>query len=275
MSTQRRQISPREVLDRGFQDAIRCVTAALSADKTDSDLGDMALEGLEDLRRFAVSTADGAPPPCAGLVEGLVAAGDAARMSRFVSRHLERQIPYLDIKGVPPVTLAAAAMEALRGPGELADLARDVIAKFPEIQNPDLSAWKLEGVMREALGMDGRVPDPDSNPDIEAWSGLRLRMAIAHHPGDVAPDATATAFPDFERLEGAFAAIGLPDPRDGMTRDEIYHVALDHIMRDTVRRIERLAGGQIDPEVGDVLMEVIRRASSHAGPKLQIEMPEP
>lgn len=274
MTNMRRQLSPREILDRHFRELGSIIGKALIGAGIAPDMRDNIADRIEGLRTFAVSTADGAPALPLSQVMDIVAEGDSAKIERFVLAHLHRQVPLLHIEGVPPAELVEAVMMGLRGPDDLSRVARTALEGFPDVIGLDNAAWALEGVIREALGLDGRVPEKDGSPDLEAWSALSLRMALQRDiPIIPSPDGAMPGV-DPGAMEAVLAAIGLPDPQDGMMRDEIHHVAMDSVARDTLARIEKIAGGQLDPAIAAVLSTMIIRAGSHAGPKVEISAPE-
>ena len=272
MTSTRRPLTPRAALAKEFDQFQATMAALLTGQNVSQGTRSHIDDRLASLRAQVLRSADAAPPVDPLAAMKLVEKGNGF-IEKFVRRHLEREIPLLDLGLTEPADtnrLVDRIMQGLAGFAPLNEVAQVALEAFPRIEAREQCAWHLESVIREAIGLDGRVPEPDSNQDVSAWVAMSLRMALQ---GDT-PNPHATRAPragiDESDLDAALTVLCLPDDQSGAMRDEIYHVAMHNIARDTLSRIEAVAGGPLDPDVAQVIEEVIRRAGATAGPKVEI-----
>lgn len=187
----RRRITPREIVDaemRGIEHILNN-----SYGKIDETVREALLNKAKTAREVATSFAQEAPNLDIDIHAGLPETVKPAWAERFIRKHLEIQIPILRIEGADDAEIVAGIMDAFRGMSSdqdtdtaLRDGARRVVRDQPGIEAVDFSTYQIETVMREAIGLDGRVPERERS---RALCEKTARMFIdATFPQDDTPE---------------------------------------------------------------------------------------
>ena len=166
----RRQPTPREIMDRDFRQLLRMVQ------NMDPKAGVQSLEVLKEVleekisaaRGYAVTVAQGAPAigvdKMGELLNGVMNYGGEARpdrLDKFIRTHLERHLLITGVCGDVPMSAALAdrLLSDLRDSTNLRDVSQRAARELPGIEAPDFNAHMIETVLREAVGLDGNVPE--------------------------------------------------------------------------------------------------------------------
>ena len=187
----RRPNTPRRTLDISFRRAsnlAKILKGKRNAEAADYDaLVAMLEETISDLRDLSVDFAQEAPSLGSNTIAHLINSQDPARLRRFVRRHLDAEFSILRIKGAIAAELAQAsetALMAMEGSSD-ADIhaaSHQVLTALPTIEAPEFSREQIEIVMREALGLDGRVPVTEASTDADrqvVLALLKTQQAVA------------------------------------------------------------------------------------------------
>jgi hypothetical protein len=181
----RRSVSPRETVHRHFRMMERRLKTLPASETREVLLGD-----LDELRDLAISfTADQPALDPAHFGRWLDGAHHVS-VKHSIERHLARQIPLVGFESVPAEEMTAAALAALDAvdpekelEGELARVATQTVAGFPQIAAQGFHADRLEALLRESLGLEGTPPAPESDRIAslanarKALTGLKACMA--------------------------------------------------------------------------------------------------
>lgn len=166
----RRQPTPREIMDRDLRQLLRMVQ------NMDPKAGVQSLEALKEVleekissaRAYAMTVAQGAPAIGAErmgeFLSGVVNDGGEARpdrLDRFVRTHLERHLLLTGVCSDIAMSsgLAEHLISELRGSTDLREISTRAAREFPGIEAPEFNAHMIETVLREAVGLDGNVPE--------------------------------------------------------------------------------------------------------------------
>jgi hypothetical protein len=155
----RRNISPRELIDRKFA-ALDKFMGTPAVEMTADRIENMR-ELLAETRELSVSFSENMPAVDPAAMHQLIEDGG---VDAYVQKHLNRQIPYLEIEGVDAQMLATRGWMELKSV-DLSVSVEDGIRKaaeaaihaFPTIVAPDYSSDRLESVLRESVGLDGTI----------------------------------------------------------------------------------------------------------------------
>jgi len=83
------------------------------------------------------------------------------QLDKFIRAHLEGHLLITGVCG--DVQMSAALAERLisdlRGSTDLRDISERAVREFPGIEAPEFNAHMIETVLREAVGLDGNVPE--------------------------------------------------------------------------------------------------------------------
>lgn len=187
----RRQPTPREIMDRDFRQLLRMV------ENMDPKAGPQSLEVLKEAleekissaRGYAVTVAQGAPAigveKMGEFLNGVMTYGGEARperLDKFVRTHLERHLLLTGVCGDAPMSAALAdrLISDLRGSTDLRDVSERAAREFPGIEAPEFNAHMIETVLREAVGLDGNVPE-DGHEQLSAserYTLVRIQGAL-------------------------------------------------------------------------------------------------
>jgi hypothetical protein len=158
-------------------------------------------EVLEDkiasARGYAVTVAQGAPAigveKMGEFLNGVMSYGGEARperLDKFVRTHLERHLLMTGVCGDVPMSAALAdrLISDLRDSTDLRGISERAAREFPGIEAPDFNAHMIETVLREAVGLDGNVPE----------DGHEQLTGSEHY--------------NLVRIQGALQMLGAPEP---------------------------------------------------------------
>lgn len=182
----RRNNTPRRTLDINFRRAsnlTKILKGKRNAPAADfDDLVAMLEETISDLRDLSVDFAQEAPSVGSSTIAQLINGHDPVSVRRFVRRHLDAEFSILRIKGAIAAELAQASETALMTMDGCSDAdihaaSHKVLAALPTIEAPVFSREQIEIVMREALGLDGRVPVTEAPTDADRQAVLALLKA--------------------------------------------------------------------------------------------------
>lgn len=166
----RRQPTPREIMDRDFRQLLRMV------ENMDPKAGTQPLEVFKEVleeklasaRAYAVTVAQGAPaigPERMGdFLNGVMNYGGAPqpeRLDKFIRAHLERHLLISGVCADAPMSAALAdrLISDLKGSTDLREISKKAAQEFPGIEAPEFNGFMIESVLREAVGLDGNVPE--------------------------------------------------------------------------------------------------------------------
>jgi hypothetical protein len=232
---------------------------------------------LREVGQFAVSTAQEAPPFNTSKLYGLIEAGDTDRVERFIRKHLVVELEVLQISGLDPDITADRAILALKGPHPLDRIAQDLVAEVEGVEAPVFTAYQLESLLREAIGLDGRVPDRTFSEDAAEANLMQIRLLL----GARGPDYGSTARvvlsggePDRDRIDQTLETAGLPQV-GGISRDLGFHAAVGNITEETLRRVSLLMGGEVSEEHAALIHGVLERVAHATGPQLVFTNDDP
>lgn len=191
----RRQPNPREIMDRDFRQLLRMV------ENLDPKAGTQSLEVFKEVleeklasaRAYAVTVAQGAPaigPEKMGeFLNGVMNYGGSPRperLDKFIRTHLER---HLLISGVcADVPMSAALADRLicdlKVSTDLREISKNAAQDFPGIEAPDFNAHMIETVLREAVGLDGNVPEGEQEQFVgsEPYTLTRIQGVLQMMP---------------------------------------------------------------------------------------------
>lgn len=276
--TMRRAVSPRSVLKRMFCDLERGYEGFWGRNATGEarDRYELMAQRLREVADYAVSTTQEAPPFKTEKLAELIGQGDPDRVSSFIRKHLVSELTVLEIPGLPPEPTADRLLAALSGPQALDRIAADLIAGTPGLEAPAFTSHQIETVLREAVGLDGRVPEREFSEDAAEANLMQVRLLL----GAPGPDYGSTPAPtlsgdaDRETVERALEASGLPQV-GGISRDLAFHAAVGSVSDDLIRRIGLLMGGEVSATHAHLLHGVIERIAHATGPQLTIDMDDP
>jgi len=279
MMNMRRSVTPRNVLHRMFKDLEKGFKS-FWGDKlpaNERDRYELMAHRLREVAEFAVSTAQEAPPFDTTKLYGLIEAGDADRVERFIRKHLVGELEVLQISGLDPVTTADRAILALKGPHPLDRIAQDLVAGVEGLEAPTFTAYQLETLLREATGLDGRVPDRGFSEDAAEANLMQIRLLMgAPGPeyGSTARIGLSGGEPDRDRIDQALETAGLTQV-GGISRDLGFHAAVGNISEETLRRISVLMGGEVSEEHAFLINGVLERVAHATGPQLVFSNDDP
>ena len=277
----RRNITPRSVLNRMFRDLEKGFETLWGNKLPAAERGryEIMAHRLREVAEFAVSSAQEAPPFDIVKLSGLIEAGDADRVERFIRKHLVGELQVLEISGLDPETIADRAIRALKGPQPLDLIAQDLVAQVPGLEAPVFTAHQFETLLREATGLDGRVPERGFSEDAAEANLMQIRLlmgSVGPEYGSTARLALAGGEPDRDRVARALEATGHPQV-GGLSRDLGFHAAVGNVTEETLRRISVLMGGEVSEEHAVLIHGVLERVAHATGPQLVFssEDPEP
>lgn len=275
----RRSVTPRSVLNRMFKDLEKGFKS-FWGDKlpaAERDRYELMAHRLREVGEFAVSTAQEAPPFNTSKLYGLIEAGDTDRVERFIRKHLVVELEVLQISGLDPDITADRAILALKGPHPLDRIAQDLVAEVEGVEAPVFTAYQLESLLREAIGLDGRVPDRTFSEDAAEANLMQIRLLL----GARGPDYGSTARvvlsggePDRDRIDQTLETAGLPQV-GGISRDLGFHAAVGNITEETLRRVSLLMGGEVSEEHAALIHGVLERVAHATGPQLVFTNDDP
>lgn len=83
------------------------------------------------------------------------------RLDRFIRTHLERHLLISGVCADAPMSAALAdrLISDLKGSTDLREISTRAAREFPGIEAPDFNGFMIETVLREAVGLDGNVPE--------------------------------------------------------------------------------------------------------------------
>jgi hypothetical protein len=186
-------------MDRDFRQLLRMV------ENMDPKAGPQSLQVFKEVleekiasaRGYAVTVAQGAPAigveKMGEFLNEVMNYGGAPRperLDRFIRTHLERHLLLTGVCGDVPMSAALAdrILSDLRDSTDLRDISQRAAREFPGIEAPDFNAHMIETVLREAVGLDGNVPEDGHDQMIgnERYNLVRiqgvLQMALEPEP---------------------------------------------------------------------------------------------
>jgi hypothetical protein len=171
----RREMSPREVVDMNFRKLTNQCESLRKLARDSSEQLSVTLfeESLNDLHTLALSFTIEAGPANPERLAALLEKGSDTKVESFVERHLRKQAPLICVEGVDPEVLAEACMTKIKEIDPEADFDKQMaeigtsIAEKLNVTAKSWSAYMIETVCREALGLDGRAPDERDAPAME------------------------------------------------------------------------------------------------------------
>jgi len=274
----RRTVSPRSVVKRMFRDLERGYEAFWGKGATgeNRDRYELMAQRLREVADHAVATAPEAPPFDTAKLSGLIEAGDADRVTRFVRKHLVSELTILAIPGLEPEPTADRLLAGLAGPHPLDRIAADLVAGMPGLEAPQFTTHQIETVLREAVGLDGRVPERGHSEDAAEANLMQLRLLLGAPGPDYGSTPAPTPYgePDRDAVERALEASGLPQV-GGISRDLAFHAAVGNVADDLIRRIGLMMGGEVSATHAHLLHGIVERVAHATGPQLTIERDGP
>jgi hypothetical protein len=187
-------------MDRDFRQLLRMV------ENMDPKAGVQSLEVLKEVleekissaRGYAVTVAQGAPAigveKMGEFLNGVMNYGGAPRperLDRFIRTHLERHLLISGVCADVPMSagLAEHLISELKGSIDLREISTRAAREFPGIEAPEFNAHMIETVLREAVGLDGNVPEGGHEPlsGIEIYALVRIQ-GILQMLADPEPD---------------------------------------------------------------------------------------
>jgi hypothetical protein len=276
--TMRRAVSPRSVLKRMFRDLERGYEGfwGRNAAGEARDRYDLMAQRFREVADYAVSTAQEAPPFKTEKLADLIGEGDKDRVTRFIRKHLVSELTILEIPGLPPESTSDRLLAALSGPQALDRIAVDLVAETPGLEAPVFTSHQIETLLREAVGLDGRIPERDFSEDAAEANLMQIRLLLGAPGPDYGstPAPALTGEPDREAVERALEASGLPQV-GGISRDLAFHAAVGNVADDLIRRIGLLMGGEVSATHAHLLHGIVERVAHATGPQLTIEVEGP
>ena len=274
----RRRVSPRNVVRQMFRELERGYEQSWGKVATGESRGrhDAMAQRLREVAEYATSVAQEASPFDTEELSKLIKQGDRDRVSGFIRKHIVSELTALDIPGLIPEPTADRVLSALSGPQALDRIAADLAAETPGCQGVEFTAYQLETILREAVGLDGRVPQRGFSEDAAEANLWRIRLLLgASGPEYGSTSAPVTAGePNRDMVERALDASGLPQV-GGLSRDLAFHAAVGNVADDLVRRIGLLMGGEVSATHAHILHGIVERVAHATGPQLTIETGEP
>lgn len=184
----RREMSPREVvfrkfrsLEKRFEDLRR-----IAGDADERFKFEMFEDFMRETRDLSLSFTVEAGPARAERLELLLDQETPHRAVAFVERHLRRQIPFMMIEGATDEALADACLKKLQAIDHAADFNDELkrisgeIVEEHDLPAKSWSTYSIESLCREAIGMDGRVPDANDMAAEQAAKRLIAQIALNH-----------------------------------------------------------------------------------------------
>jgi len=274
----RRAVSPRSVLKRMFRDLERGYEGFWGKHATGEvrDRYELMSHRLREVADYAVSTSQEAAPFGTEKLSGLIAEGDPEQVTRFIRKHLVSELGVLEIPGLDPEPTADRIIAGLAGPHALDRIAADLVAGTPDLEAPAFTTHQIETILREAVGLDGRVPEREFCEDAAEANLMQIRLLLGAPGPDYGstPAATLSGEADREAVERALEASGLPQV-GGISRDLAFHAAVGNVADELIRRIGLMMGGEVSATHAHLLHGVVERVAHATGPQLTIEVQEP
>lgn len=224
---------------------------------------------IEDTRSFALSVCAEAPAVDRGRFELFIDKASVEEIERRLSSYLSRE---LSILGIDAAEIGLAMVQRLKAGGSLEDVVNDSFEGAPPEVNIDFNRYLALGVLREAVGLDGRVPELQDSPDLQNANLHALRLKLGAPGADIIASSGVQAPPD----EAAAAAIDELRERfgsdgAGVSRDELFHIAVGSLAEETTARVELLLGDKMSSEMRSLLHAVIECAAHRTGPQIQLD----
>ena len=190
----RRPVSPRQMIDLEFNKMTRMLESFANGNPPASAadfrrMTDLLHATIADARETCVSFAAALPALDAAHLADRIDQSTPQMMTRFIEKHLEKEIPLLHIAGVAPEALTQAIMRRLQTIDEDVDLdieiqtaAMDVVDQFPGIHAPDYHFDVIETLIREALGLEGTPPALEATVAAQKVQAMRAVGMVAAAP---------------------------------------------------------------------------------------------
>ena len=193
----RRPVTPREVMHNDF----RSVEKMLARLDQNVALHGALADKLESMRDYAMTVIVEAPAigveKLSDLLNSAMNYGGERRpekLDRFIRTYLEKHLDLVGFtrEGVDVPALSDHLIDRMKESIDLHTIADQTARSFPGIKNPGFDGHMLETVLRESVGLDGRVPEPDQEQmtSDEIYVLLRMKnlLCMMPEPDKPAPD---------------------------------------------------------------------------------------
>lgn len=268
--SRRRPMTMRKILDMQFRTFERGLDAMLRSEPQGDHRNRLEIirDKVGELHELAVTSVDGAPPLESDTVSRVLEGRDQDRVEAFLRRHLSGEIEALGIVEASTERLVDDLVEGLRWPGTLSEIARSTVEKHG-IRAAEFTSELLETVLREAVGLDGRVPQPGYSEDVAAANLYSMRMTLGCVSHDIRDTYRGEApLPEDANREGS-----APEPG---VLSETYHLALAHLTGDVFDRLKMMMGSEVPEAEREAVHRALERAAMAAAPRIVMDDgPEP
>jgi len=274
----RRSVTPRSTLRQMFADLEKGYQSfwGNKVPVQERDRFELMAHRLHEVAEFAISTAAEAAPFDTGKLSDLIGQGDPERLRQFIRRHLVTELGVLQTPGLDPEGTADLMMTGLNGPHPLDRIARETVAQIPGLEAPTFTVFLLEALLREATGLDGRVPERAFSEDLAEANLMQIRFLLdAPGPEYGSTETIKTSGEsDPDRVNQMLEASGLAQV-GGLSRDLDFHAAVGNITEETVRRISLMMGGEVSTAHSHLIYGLLERVAHATGPQLEISFEDP
>ena len=263
----RRQPSPREVAHQWFHSLRKTVNAM----KGDLDRGKWAFifDKLDETQSSILPLIVEAPACKRGHINFLHSKSPE-ELDAILRRYIAKQVTIL-LDDQPRLSqeVAHALMDKICQGEDFAQSAKSVAQAFADrdaLGAPDYHAYLFHEVLREAFGMDGRVPE-EGSPDLEAADARILKNRLPK----MSPDQPAHQEDGIDPFLVMEAQERILQAEDHGQKDERFYLAIDHLSQDVSDRLGKIIGAELPPELGAAVYEILSKAAIAYGPDVEIE----
>lgn len=162
----RRPITPRETVANALLEMDALLLA--HPDKIDETVREALAEKIETALEVSTSFAQEAPAMDPAKLDMFAEESGPERLESFVRKYLEKQVSTLRFEDVDEADLVRSMLREIRKSSPNEDVGYSLQrASHRVVENVtgvlDNQAENIETLMREAVGLDGRVPDRDTD----------------------------------------------------------------------------------------------------------------
>lgn len=252
----RYNVSPRCTVAQWFSGAEKSITSLASG--LPPDQREIVSHTLEDLRSSVMTMVVEAPASSDALRRSLLE-GDKDRAIARITDYIERQLRAISADMSEPRVVAEHLLVAASRSVSLSDAALGVAQRFFSQAVP-FYAEQFEIILRESLGLDGRVVDWSKSPDIQAAEAYEILARISvPAPQESRPPAVAVSEDD---VDSVVDDIFLAYNPVSLTSAQVH--AVDLLAGEVSTRLGLILGSEVDPTLRLALQDVLHRASAVA-----------
>lgn len=270
----RRPISPRQSVAIAFDRVVASANLMKSKITTPEQHTTFEIMSscIDDAREFAIISAVEAAPVKGSAFGHLLESRDPEKIALVLGAYLSKQ---LELVKITDKSVHAGLLDGLKSDKPLEEIVADAFAHTASDVSIPFNHYMAEAILREALGLDGHKPDLEVSPDDAAARAWELRVAMGASIPWLAQTNQDEPLSEAARAPVDALISSMDIGGAGLSRDELFFVAIENLVRDTKDRIEALMGGEVSSEHLHLLGRVIEGISNHTGPQLSFENLDP